>query len=96
VFIVHRPDIDEPVECKEHCGGNQKQKSAPFFYGHHEFIPVPLKYKDNQKKDKRPDGPMHNDFKGGNVAQNLPVDGAQTPDQKRCRCIRYPGQGFLF
>jgi len=95
VFIVHRPDIDEPVECKENCGGNQNQKGAPFFYGRYEFISLPQVYKDSQKKDKRPDSSMHNDFKGGNVVQNLPVDGAQTPDQKCCGCIRYPGQGFL-
>jgi hypothetical protein len=76
MFIVDSPDVDEPVESKKYCGGKQDQKGAPVFYGCHEFIPVPLQYKYDKKKEKGPNRPMHNDFKGRDVMQYLPVNGA--------------------
>jgi len=76
VFIVDSPNVDKPVESKKYCCGDQDHEGPRLFYGHHEFIPVPLEYKYNNKKEKGPDHSMHNDFKGRDIMQYFPVDGA--------------------
>jgi hypothetical protein len=37
---------------------------------------VPLEYKYKKEKEKGPDHSMHNDFKGRDIMQYFPVDGA--------------------